>query len=298
LRLAIKWLPKLTQALSFDLLSCAVTFEEIPGTKLSAENVSLHLALTLTQVVQVVVLDEEPILSSQEAGMIQNFGLWKKRVAEGFQRSLDTALREIHGRVDLSLKVSNLVGTMPHAPRGRHPSAWNHFFHCPPCLSDGSNASFLFSPGTSDFSVTASFNPKESLIDTHGLSVKLKIGDCILKVDLLNELLDKVLPQKTNTAVFDDALSAQSHPQDHVISQGFPWHRPHRALLPLSTLLPRPYFHHLRSFRHRVHRTWLLQNGHFFLQRYYPHDRQFLRHLPFSRHYLLVTLSLCLSFAH
>ena len=120
LRLAIKWLPKLTQALSFDLLSCAVSFEEIPGTKLAAENVSLHLALTLTQVAEVVVMnDVEPILSSQEAGMIQNFGLWKKRLAEGFQRSLDTALKEIHGRADLSLKVSNLVGTMPHAPHGK-----------------------------------------------------------------------------------------------------------------------------------------------------------------------------------
>jgi len=119
LRLAIKWLPKLTQALSFDLLSCAVSFEEIPGTMLLAENVSLHLALTLTQVAEVVVTDDvEPILSSQEAGMIQNFGLWKKRLAEGFQRSLDTALKEIHGRVDLSLKISNLVGTMPNAPQG------------------------------------------------------------------------------------------------------------------------------------------------------------------------------------
>lgn len=127
LRLAIKWLPKLTQALSFDLLSCAVSFEEIPGTKLLAENVSLHLALTLTQVAEVVVTDDvEPIPSSQEVGMIQNFGLWKKRLAEGFQRSLDTALKEIHGRADLSLKISNMVGTMPNAPQGRYAYSWNH----------------------------------------------------------------------------------------------------------------------------------------------------------------------------
>lgn len=120
LHLAIKWLPKLTQALSFDLLSSAATFEEIPGTKLSAENISLHLALTLTQVAQVATDDVEPILGNQEVGMIQNFSLWKKRLAEGFQKSLDTALKEIHGSVDFSLKVSNLVGAMPHTPQGRY----------------------------------------------------------------------------------------------------------------------------------------------------------------------------------
>jgi hypothetical protein len=121
LRLAIKWLPKLTQALSFDLLSSAVTFEESPGTRLSAENISLHMALTLTQVAQVGVTDDvEPILIGQEGGMIQNFGLWKKRLAEGFQRSLDTALSKIHGRMDLSLKVSNLVGNTPNGPQGRY----------------------------------------------------------------------------------------------------------------------------------------------------------------------------------
>ena len=121
LRLAIKWLPKLTQALSFDLLSSAITFEDVPGTRLSVENISLHLALTLTQVTQIAAMDEvEQILSRKENGMIQNFGFWKRRLAEGFQRSLDTALKEIHGRVDLSLQISNLIGTMPHTPQGGH----------------------------------------------------------------------------------------------------------------------------------------------------------------------------------
>lgn len=121
MRLAIKWLPKLTQALSFDLLSSGITFEEVPGTKLSAENISLHLALTLTQITQVAVMDEvDQIPTRKETGMIKNFGLWKRRLAEGFQRSLDTALKEIHGRVDLSLQISNLIGTMPHAPQGGH----------------------------------------------------------------------------------------------------------------------------------------------------------------------------------
>ena len=83
----------------------------------------------------------------------------------------------------------------------------------------------------------------------------------------------------------------QSHLQNDVNFQDFPWHHLHRALLPLSTLSPHLYFRRPPSFHHRM---WLLQNGSFFLQHlcYYLHDHQFLRHLPFSRHYLSVTLYL------
>jgi len=52
------------------------------------------------------------------------------------------------------------------------------------------------------------------MIDTHGLSVKFKIGDLNLKVDLLNELLDKVLPRKSSAPAFELPLSATVSPSE------------------------------------------------------------------------------------
>lgn len=46
-------------------------------------------------------------------------------------------------------------------------------------------------PGSIDLRVSAKFKPKEGVIDSHGLAVSLKIGDCSLKVDLLKLLLEK-----------------------------------------------------------------------------------------------------------
>ena len=115
---AIQWLPKLTQALSFDLHSTVITFSEISGAKISAENINLHLVLTLTQITQVIASEDVQQNSNGEAGMGGGFGLWKRRLAESFHRSLDAALGESLGTAKISLRVSNVVGSMPRTPQG------------------------------------------------------------------------------------------------------------------------------------------------------------------------------------
>lgn len=232
LRLVIKWLPKLTQALSFDLHSCVVTFAEIPGGKMSAERISLHMALALTQVAQIVVTNDEPTTSNKDVGVIQSFGFWKKRFADGFQRSLDTALRETHGTAKVSLKVSNLDGSMPRTPRGMsaltdQSIGMNLYF------ADSSSVSFLLSPGTTDLDVTVNFSPKESQVDKHGLSVRLKVGECFTKVDLLNRVLDKILPKKAPTPALSHATlspAASIMPEGPLFS-GFPLASPASAIV-------------------------------------------------------------------
>ncbi|KAJ3512535.1 hypothetical protein NLJ89_g3461 [Agrocybe chaxingu] len=180
LRVGIQWLPRIAQALSFDLHTIALTFADIPGAKINIAHIRLHTALTLTQlegIVEDLVNDQLPARPDPRVG--HGMGVWKKRLAEGFQRSLDKALGETRGTATLSLKISNINGVMPRSSK-----------------QDALSIPFLLSPGIIDLAISAKFNPKEGAIETHGLEVSLKIGDCSAKVDLLNQLLEKVSPKQ------------------------------------------------------------------------------------------------------
>ncbi|KDR83645.1 hypothetical protein GALMADRAFT_235956 [Galerina marginata CBS 339.88] len=183
LRIGLQWLPKLTQALSFDLKSVVVTFEEVPGAKVVTEAVILHAALALTHLEPTPESDEaERVTSRPKARPIYGVGVWKKRLTESFQRSLDKALGESRGTASLSLKMSNVLGTVPRSSQ-----------------ISSLDMPFLSSPGTIDLSISAKFNPKEGAIETRGLEISLRMGDCLAKVDLINLLLEKAIPKKTQT---------------------------------------------------------------------------------------------------
>jgi hypothetical protein len=73
---------------------------------------------------------------------------------------------------------------------------------------DSLSAPFLLSREVIDLGLSVKFNPREGAIDAHGLMISLKIGDCSAKVDLLNRLLDKLLPRKAqNTPLLDLSIS-------------------------------------------------------------------------------------------
>ena len=114
LRVGIKWLPKITQAVSFDLHSMIITFAEVPGAKIVIEETSLHSVLDLTYLEhapQVVEATRRPRLPDRRLG--QGMAVWKNRMAESFQRSLDNALGDSRGTATISLKIRNVMGTMP-----------------------------------------------------------------------------------------------------------------------------------------------------------------------------------------
>jgi len=117
LRVGIQWLPKITQAVSFDLQSMAITFSDIPGAKIVVGEVNLNTTLAL------IYLEQDPNSNSLEraedqqgARVVLGMGVWRKRLAESFQRSLDKALGESRGTATMSLRISNVIGSMPRAP--------------------------------------------------------------------------------------------------------------------------------------------------------------------------------------
>uniref|UniRef100_A0A8H7Y1A7 Uncharacterized protein n=1 Tax=Psilocybe cubensis TaxID=181762 RepID=A0A8H7Y1A7_PSICU len=191
IRIAIQWLPKLTQALSFDVHSVEVTFAEVPGAKLVAEEINLNAALLLTYLEQ----PPQPIKTKESRTRPDNYpaygmGILKRRMAESFQRSLDKALGGTRGTGTLSLKISNILGSIP---RSEH---------------DSLSVLFLVSPGVIDLGISVKFNPREGALETQGLQISFKMGDCSAKVDLLNLLLEKVLPKKSQQATIVPSLSS------------------------------------------------------------------------------------------
>lgn len=114
LQIGIKWLPRITQALSFELQSTVITLSDMPGTKIVAHEISLHTTLALTQLEQISGSEDvkpSPNRSANRKSL--NMELWKKRLAESFRRSLDKAWGETRGTATLSLVVGNIIGTMP-----------------------------------------------------------------------------------------------------------------------------------------------------------------------------------------
>lgn len=128
LRLAIQRLPGLTQALSFEWKIIAVTFAELPGAKIVVEEMTLHTALALTHFEQTSKADEaERQVRQRDTRPVYGMGVWKKRLAESFQRSLDKALGESRGMVTLSLEIHNVLGTMP---RSSQIGMYKSFYAC------------------------------------------------------------------------------------------------------------------------------------------------------------------------
>lgn len=114
LKIGIQWLPRITRALSFELQSTVITLADMPGTKIVAQEISLHTALALTQLEQTSSSEDvKPTPNRVDNRKSLNMDLWKKRLAESFHRSLDKAWGETRGTATLSLNIGNIIGTMP-----------------------------------------------------------------------------------------------------------------------------------------------------------------------------------------
>ncbi|KAF9569300.1 hypothetical protein CPC08DRAFT_812902 [Agrocybe pediades] len=212
IRVAVQWLPAITSRLSFDLQSVTITFSGLSETKIVAEGISLNTAL------DIVYLEEnkdhthaQNLKDGPSLRSVQGVSMWKRRLADGFQRSFDKALGESRGTATLALKVGHVLGTMPR-----------------PGKADGRTVPFLVSNGLIDFGMSAKFNPREGALEQRGLEISLSLGDCSAKVDLLNMLLSKAFPKKARPAhPIPPPLSSlpASYGGDTPLSSPFAWNK-------------------------------------------------------------------------
>jgi len=112
LRLIIRWLPDITQALTFDLHSTVVNVTDIPGTKIFVETIHLHSALGFTQLEKEIYCEDEKepkprIFTTKSYSM----AAWKGRLTDSFRRSWDRAWGQTQGTATVSLTLNNVIGS-------------------------------------------------------------------------------------------------------------------------------------------------------------------------------------------
>ncbi|PFH52812.1 hypothetical protein AMATHDRAFT_139321 [Amanita thiersii Skay4041] len=175
LRFVIRWLPRLSRAVTFDLHAVVVTLRDVQRMEFSTESVQLHTELSLTPLgVPQTIPGNDLVNRAPRPRPLYGLTAWRKRFQEGFQRSLDRALGETKGTASVSLQLQNLsVSTM---------------------LSDVMDHKPLAKlPGKLDFNLSASFNPRLGVIDDQSLRSALKVGDCVIHADSLSSFINELL---------------------------------------------------------------------------------------------------------
>lgn len=115
--IAIKWLPALTQALSFELHSTVFTLAQVPGTQIIADEINLHAELVLTQVENMAVDARNNArnreIASSSSWTFYGMSTWKRKMSDGLKRALDRAWGTMRGSASISFKLSDVVGSTP-----------------------------------------------------------------------------------------------------------------------------------------------------------------------------------------
>ncbi|KAG6831126.1 hypothetical protein H0H92_012551 [Tricholoma furcatifolium] len=180
LRLWIRWLPHIISGIYFEAHSTTATFPDLPGTSVSAGDITFHMNLSFTDLEKVVDTGIHNTPRSVRSKRSYGMAAWRKRFTASFQRTLDRAWGNTQGNVSISLKLHNISGlTLP----------------VPPLAVK--SAEFLHLPGAIDFEASMKFNPREGTPDNHSLAISLNIGDCSIEMDTLKLLLKNLKPKET-----------------------------------------------------------------------------------------------------
>jgi hypothetical protein len=117
LRIVIKWLPALTQALSFELHSTVFTLAQIPRTHVVADEINLHAELVLTQVENLAAdtgnSDKNTEILPSSSWTFYGMSTWKRKMSDGLKRAWDRAWGTMRGSASISFKLSDVVGSTP-----------------------------------------------------------------------------------------------------------------------------------------------------------------------------------------
>ena len=121
IRVVIRSLPALTQAVHFDLDSAEVTFSESPRSCLRIKEASLRTQLNFTQLEDVVFAeDHETKRTLVVPGRMMNFAALRLRLRKSFGRTWERAWGKTHGSASIILSVKAISGVAPPAGVGQY----------------------------------------------------------------------------------------------------------------------------------------------------------------------------------
>lgn len=114
IRIFIRCLPALTQALHFDLDSAEVTFVASPESRLRLKEATLHTKLNFTQLEDVILSAEKDssATSATRAGSMSMAAL-KTRLSKSFERTWERAWGRTQGTASIMMTVTEVSGLTP-----------------------------------------------------------------------------------------------------------------------------------------------------------------------------------------
>lgn len=129
LRLIIRRLPVVAQALSFEIYPATISFPGASRPQIRLENVLLHTSLALDQMDAFTRSRREAVRLTRPRST-SNVSAWKDRMAQGFRRSLGRALEKVKGRAEISVTIQDTVGTINSKGAGQCPLRIARLDHC------------------------------------------------------------------------------------------------------------------------------------------------------------------------
>ncbi|TFK23245.1 hypothetical protein FA15DRAFT_705606 [Coprinopsis marcescibilis] len=178
LKVAIRVVPKITQAVSLEVLDATMTFTAIPGMKIVAKEITLAASITLNEAEQEgeVVLNEA-IPVADAVNRAQGMAIWSNRLRDGFRRSLDRAWGMTQGTGKITFNIFDVEGTTRSNSQGKP-----------------FTTSFLSIPDKIQLTAGMEFNPRAGLIERHTLDVALSLGRVSAQADVMNVVLSQLKP--------------------------------------------------------------------------------------------------------
>ena len=193
MRVFIRCLPALTQALHFDLDSAEVTFLASPQSCIRIKEATLHTQLDFTLLEDVIlsgVSDSGAASSTRVRSM--NMAALRTRFSKSFARTWERAWGKAQGTASITVTVKEVSGLTPLSSQ-RVPgisfspvdSALGIYNHTPgPAME-----TFFSLPGSVDFRSSLRFSPSRGIIDPHSLKADLNVDSVQIFVDALHSLL-------------------------------------------------------------------------------------------------------------
>ncbi|KAJ6539449.1 golgi-body localization protein domain-containing protein [Mycena capillaripes] len=181
LRLLIRWVPGISQALALDLHSPTITFADMPGAKIVTTTVSVRTLLAFTQTEKPADVGQQ--LKAPSLGRASySVGAWRRRLTQSVQRSWDRAWGQTHGSATIEVKFLDILGSMD--------SVTDSF------VIAGESTDFLSLPGSIGFNASLGFSPKRGSIDPHSVNVSLTMTDAHVDLRAMIDLLESLKRSK------------------------------------------------------------------------------------------------------
>ncbi|KAF4601061.1 hypothetical protein EYR38_005710 [Pleurotus pulmonarius] len=164
----IRWLPFITQRLTFDLNSAVITFKDLPGTQITTDKIHFQMSLGFSKLGNAA--DVPPPPESRRPAVMYSMSAWQSYFSSSLRRSWDRAWGRAEGTATVNIQITEVAG------------------YAPSSSGDKEGLKFFAFPGSIDFRGSLKFNPRTASIEKHSLRTSLLIDELYIALDVCYDL--------------------------------------------------------------------------------------------------------------